>query len=205
MVSFSFFPDIKCIFLEPYTLEVKQANTERYPELYYKSNIIKISDVNVDELITECSLTEIENSSAKVIKVCGSLFLHDCPDEIESISASGDVYLFNCAKVNHISAGRFVTITYLPDRYPICRYREVVAQNLTHQQLALPNVLGIHNCYSQEEMIIKNYFKIVEVEGDCSKIPKIIFTGESPEQQVRVKKGAHFYGEVVGGQLIYEV
>lgn len=211
MISLSLDP-VKCAYSKKFDMKINYRDINKnFNYLEYTGQALKISRVNVTTLVTRADFTEIKKSNIKFINVTGNLYLHDCMNEIEQVTASLDIFIFRCMKINFVAAKRDVYVIHLPPEYlPVCEYGEIYAErdNHAHYLVNQPsNFLRLENCSVERNFILDAEYKTIEVIGDCSKISQIVFTGnkyKDSERVVIIKKGAIFKGTVDGGNLIFE-
>jgi hypothetical protein len=204
------FKPITCTYPQPFDVKVDYNYRIRFNKLEFKTAVVaQISGACAQELFSGAQYTEIVNSDVRKINVTGILCLHDCLKEIDEVRASGDIYLYRCAKVNRVIAERNLHIVkFPPEQLPICEYHSIdVKKDLLEYYPHDP----LDDCYRMESDYNSPKIKIdtcktIEIYGICS-ASEIIFEGNrfSPDERaVIVKKSGIFIGNVVGGKLIRE-
>lgn len=180
---------------------LRVANVKRKEENLELSHSlgIRIIFCKGDTLCTESPITEVTLSKFKSIKVMGDLFVHHCKI-LENVEVIGNATIFKCELIKNLKVFGRLTVFAVNPMNPVieksqCQsYEEHLMYPENHCEL-------IDN--SCREVVLNGYTSVC-IQGDCSKIERIIINSSAKEVTVNVAYGAKFYGTVVGGTLIQE-
>lgn len=78
------------------------SNSNPVTSAEWQGKTVKISNISRSELSVMSSFAEITNCKTKSICASGDLYIHDCPEEIDSVIAGGDVILYKWSVINSI-------------------------------------------------------------------------------------------------------
>ncbi len=172
---------------------------------YLETRSLKISKAATDKITTTAFFTEIRNSKIKEIHVTGILYLHHCEDEIDTVKATGDIYIYKVKSISKVfSDGNIYNIkNLLKDGSPVS-IRSIQAKKIIfiyHIDKQNADCFTLRNIEIGGPLEIDPRIKKVYIEGNCSKVPEIIFKEGSSGNKVIIEKGAIFCGAVTNGVL----